>query len=327
MTGILRTSVFFIILFFGLIVIELIARNIYTPKTDLYLLHKKFKESIKTTEAIFLGSSHIERGINPKFIDVPAYNLAYGSQDFYYDYMIVRKYMSSMPKLKYVVLGVSYFSFYYDESEYSSYMLKDYYTVLGIMPQILSLQFFKNISVFLIHQDTFFKDVLQHKKPTVMNYINSDDFRDAKNASDVLLNNGYRFSKGVMSINSLQLNAKERVFFHNRFHDERILLENLEIMKKLLSLLENRNIKIIMITTPYTSFYRESFSKEIIIKFYKVISQLCEKHPHIEYMDYSDSPDFNLDDFLNSDHLNYKGAEKLSKKINKLLHTHDLKFK
>ncbi len=313
-----RIIIFFIIMISGMVLIEFAARDMYVPDSDLYFQHEDFMKKMSNIKIVFLGSSHAARGINPGHITGSSYNLAYPSQDLYYDYMVIKKYIDKMPKLKCVIINLSYFSFYYDESEDAPFLLKDYYHELGIGPRKISLSFIKNLSVFFIHQDTFLKDLMSRKKRKLL-WMEGTGEIDTVMENDVVLNNGSRLSRGTMDRVSLERDGKSRAQYHGSFNNVAVLKDNVQITKKLLNLLTGRDIKVIMITTPYTDFYRNNFDKNHRREFYAIIDGVCGKNLRCRYVDLNNSHDFIYDDFLNSDHLNFKGAEKLSRKINDML--------
>ncbi len=314
----IRFVIFFIILFLGLAIIEILAINMYAPESDLYVQHENFRKKINIVETVILGSSYAAGGVNPKYINGTSYNLAYSAQDIYYDYMILTKYINDMPRLKHVILEVSYFSLYYDESDNTPYLLKDYFSTLGIVPRRITSAFFKNISIFFIHQAEFLKDLIGHKERETFVFVDGDTM-DEVTANNALLNNGCRLWRGTMNRSAMEADGKSKALSHSGFRRNNRQTENLLIMQKILTLLRHKNINAIIITTPYTDFYSKSFNKLYVRQFFNTMEKMCAKNPHCRYIDFSNSGDFSNDDFLNSDHLNYKGAEKLSGKINALL--------
>ena len=68
-------------------------------------------------ELFVTGLSYAEFGIMPDAFKVKAVNLGMSSQDLFYDYECAKKIISNNQKIKYAILGLSYFSFEYDLSK------------------------------------------------------------------------------------------------------------------------------------------------------------------------------------------------------------------
>ena len=65
----------------------------------------------KDTETVVLGSSHTYYGVVADSLD-RTLNLANVSQTFEYDYRILNRYIDSLPRLKRVIIPISFFSFF-----------------------------------------------------------------------------------------------------------------------------------------------------------------------------------------------------------------------
>ena len=66
--------------------------------------------NLENIEILFLGSSHTQNGVNPKFIDISSANIAYGSQDYQLNSAIYFKYISRLKKLKKLIIELDYHS-------------------------------------------------------------------------------------------------------------------------------------------------------------------------------------------------------------------------
>lgn len=96
---------------------------------------------------------------------------------------------------------------------------------------------------------------------------------------------------------------------------------NLKILKRILERCAEKNMKIIILTTPFTSYYNSFFSENLLKeKFYKDIYKLKEEYK-IDYIDFShkykifEKKEY-FDDF---DHLNEKGSEIFMQELNYIL--------
>lgn len=70
-----------------------------------------WERAADSVRVLILGSSHAQFGLRPDAFAVPAFNLAGFSQTFRYDSALLVRSISRMPRLRTVILSVSYFSF------------------------------------------------------------------------------------------------------------------------------------------------------------------------------------------------------------------------
>ena len=77
---------------------------------DIKVRREILEKRLDSWEVIILGSSHGRSSINPNLLSSKTLNLACSSQDIFYDTNILLKYLPQLPKLKLVILPISYFS-------------------------------------------------------------------------------------------------------------------------------------------------------------------------------------------------------------------------
>ena len=103
--------------------------NNYTAKRAIV------EKNIGTTQVFVSGSSHAYYGILAKRLGVPAINLAYFSQDVYYDTRILLKYLPQAAETKLVIVPISYFTLEYKlEQNLESSNRVNFYTRLWEIP-------------------------------------------------------------------------------------------------------------------------------------------------------------------------------------------------
>jgi hypothetical protein len=305
------------ILIFALV--EVKARSMYQYRSDMYFQFENIESKLQEIEILFLGNSHVAKAINPEYFSRPTINLAYSSQDLYYNYQILKKYIKRLTKLKIVIIGLDYFSFGRDEEYRASHLVKDYFSELFIMPRSGKIfNLIKSFSVYWLHQNTFVEDFFKNKKPNPNKILKMSYVPKPLPQSGILLENGFRFSSGTMSPDEFRQNGKERAKLHMEVYDEKNSRPNIECIYNMIRLCRGKNIKVIFITTPYHKFYFINFDKEFIANFYNKLEMILRKnHQNVFYFDFSRDGNFEDSDFLNSDHLNYVGAKKFSQIVNK----------
>lgn len=316
----IKKAVIFLTIFILLFsVFEITARTMYNSSTDFSFQFKCFKETMDVVEVLFWGSSHMDKAINPQFITRKSFNMAFSAQDIYYDYMVIKKYIDKMPRLKAIVLGISISSFGFENG--NGYLLKEYFWDAGILPKIrLFHKVISNTSVYLTHQHTFIGDFIKGKKPNIFPIIDKDSVPEPLPQGTYLLRNGYRYTSGLLPRKKLIEDGKTAAKRHSaRLNMEMVTRENKDYLRKIIDIANSRNLELIIVTTPTTSYYQKAFTSEFITSFQNNIKEILNDYPSVIHYDFSNMKSLNEWDFSNSDHLNYQGAKKFSMEMNSLL--------
>ena len=78
---------------------------------------------------------------------------------------------------------------------------------------------------------------------------------------------------------------------------------------------KQRNIKLIFLTTPTYSTYRENLNANQLKKTFETINEFVNTHSNCYYFNWFEDKTFVAEDFFDADHLSDIGAKKLSKKL------------
>lgn len=323
-----RIGLFVFILALVLSVVEIKARKMYRTRTDLYLKHQSFDKVKKDVEVLIIGSSSVETGLNPQYFDMKTFNLAFNAEDVYYNYSVLKKYEDQMPKLKIIVFGLTSVAFDFIEENFLPHLAKDYFWDLDIYPQSKRIdKILLNSLIFKIHQHTFIPDlVLYGKMPRAINYINEDNVPQEFFEQHVegLLRNGFR-AYGYNDISEIKLenhaNSQVDLFLSYVTKDKHIIQqENKEYIEKIIKIAQNKNIKIILVRTPTSVYFRNKLPQDYADLFLENIKSILDKYPEVKFYDFSNYDSLiNIKDFLNSNHLNCLGAKKMSIMLNSIL--------
>ena len=256
-------------------------------------------------EVLFLGSSHIYYGINPEYISRKSFNGAHISQSLNFDLAILEKYKDRCKNLKYIIIPIDYFSMYstlengienwrvknysiyYDISTYGNYW-SGFEIFNGKLPSNIS-----RVKSYLLNRKS---DVTCNKFGFGTNY-NSKDSKDlmetgktaSKRHTIKLENNQTTFSKNIQTINSI-------IEFAN-----------------------SHNLKIIFITCPAYSTYRENLNPIQLENSVNIIKKLSSKNTNTAYYNFLTDKSFIAEDYYDADHLNEIGAKKLTLKIDSII--------
>jgi hypothetical protein len=250
------------------------------------------KESVKT---LILGSSHSLYGLNPEYFSEEAYNLAHVSQTIDLDYLLLKKYIKKLPKLKTVVIRLSYTTLHeqLDDSA-ESWRQKDY-----------NLYYNLNVSNTLkLHSE-----VLSVKLKNNLKRLKSYYLEDEKSIS--VVNSGWAFFEKQHEGKSLEelglLVAKKHTA-----KDNDLVEENIEFLDKIVNLCSGQNVNVIFVTLPAYKSYRDNLSEPQLDMVISTGEKMKRKYSNCNYLNLMQNENFTATDFYDADHLNTNGAKKLS---------------
>lgn len=265
----------------------------------------------KNTDIIILGTSQALYGLNPSYFTTPTLNLANSSQSLYFDKEILIQQIDNLPKLRKVVLTLTYMSLYYDMNDVSENMRTyAYYHYWGIKNHNFNYFDFKNYSLISL---LGIKSILG----IIKNNFARIDEQDA----------GFITKEGFLSCDSVNSSkrisdsiGKKQFLQHNNLIKPQNLTINLKILKELLDKLRKKNITIYFVNSPTYKTYYQNFNKKITQKNDRIINSLCSFY-NCKYFDWSKDTNFVKEDFYDNNHLNKYGAAKFSKLLNSRLTT------
>lgn len=242
----------------------------------------KEKSVFDKIEVFNLGSSHGEFSFN--YGDNKNYkNLGYESQTFYYDYKMLENYYDKIEKNSICFLPISYFSF----------STKKYWRTID------KYKYLKILKFRLIDKE-------DKKEAFILRYL-------------PLIYSIIKKRKKIKKRSIKEKTCEERILGHVRIcQDKDNTLEDLEV---LINKLKEKEIKIILVTTPFMKEYNDYFSEELLEeKFYKKINYIKEKYK-LRYLDFSHMYEtFNKKEYFNDfDHLSKEGSKVFMKELTKEL--------
>jgi hypothetical protein len=295
---ILKLSVIFILAGSLIVYCEIRLREIPNSYTVKKVLFEKQLDSI---QVLILGNSQPLYGIDPKYFDLKGFNLANSSQSLYYDKEITLKYLDRMPKLKIVIISVSYFSMWsdlytaYEDWRDAFYLFWD---VKTNNPHKFDI---RRLSYIALYGPAYTQNLFK------------------RNFSNVGVDNPADNGRGICppgySFPLTDISGKERVKIHDDMMHDDLLKNNTEYLEEFISALQKRNIVPVLITTPVYKTYYDNMNpkKEEVNE--EVLNNLSKKYS-IKYLNYLKDSRFDSTDYANNDHLNDMGIEKYSKILN-----------
>ena len=249
-------------------------------------------------EILCLGSSQIIHGINPDYFSKKVYNAANVSQSYDFDQKILEKYIDKMPELKTVVIPVSFFGFFLFLSDAEEFWRTKYYSLLM---QVSEPDMYEDYMLFGIER----QDLLTY-------WISGTS---QLNINELGFDAGYKFEKRDRNLEKSGLVAAKRhtVSDFKRQSDSRSIIESM------INLCESRNISVMLLMPPAHQSYRDNLNKQQLELTYSIVDSILQKHENIIFIDEFANPIYQDDDFFDADHLNDRGAVKLTKRIDNFL--------
>jgi len=270
--------------------------NEYAAK-DKYL-----KENSNRVDVLYLGSSHIYFGLNPEVSKYKAYNASYISQSINLDWLILNKYKENWKNLKFIVLPADYISMYSTLSTTDdSWRIKNYNLYYGF-----------NIGS---NPSNYF-EIFQGKFKDNIKKIN--EFYFEKKHPEIVSNNlGFGISYTYSSRKDIAKTSNEAIKRHSVDIDKRDyqnnFKENLTAIDDIVDFAIKKKIKVIFISTPVSKEYFNYSNNPQLKNSLEVFKNLAKEKPetcfHIDYMQ---NKEFTDDDLYDGDHLNNRGAQKLT---------------
>lgn len=255
---------------------------------------------VEEVETIITGISYTRAGIIENELFRKAHSFAMYSQDLFYDYKIaeyvLNKYENN--KIKYAIIGLAYYCFQYD----------------------MSLSSMKN-RVILYYN--ILEDKHNYKELSIEEF--NKEFNISKDICDKVFkkheNGSYKFSWSNPSLKNFDREkivevSKKQVQRDCSKHYPQTVMENKKIFRYYLELLEQHNIKPIVVVFPASKYYTKYFEERIENEFDSIINNFRREY-NFQYIDYFRSQLFTDEDFLDVSHLNTEGAKKFTKILNK----------
>ncbi len=266
-----------------------------------YNQKKKYLEAkMAAVEVINTGSSHALNGIDPQYFSHPGFNLANITQTIYYDEAMVREYIDKMPKLKLVIIPVSYFTLHRRlqdlEEDWRMYLYYYYWHIPVPGKPIIDINKYSLMTIYTPH--------------VTMGIIRRGFKVDMAPKYTEL---GFEGKDSVGHIAAItDESGKAREQYHAKGYNPANVAEGTATLAQLLELLKAKHITAVMVTTPVYRTFSSNANPQILATIAHATDSLSKAFG-CRYVNYFTDPRFGIDDFTDNDHLNYMGAAKFSK--------------
>lgn len=266
--------------------------------------HNQFERKIKIFEkeplkyeTLITGISYFVTGIRGEYLDRIGINLAFDSQDLYYDYNIAKYLLENYNnKVKYSIIGLNYYSFQYDLSLSS---LKD--NVKLYYPRLK-----KSHNFDLLECDYDRLSINKNIANKILKITNNEKYELINELIPLTEQRNLKY----IGVKQAELDCKKNY--------PKTVVENKNILRRYLELLNNYDIKPIMVICPTSKYYYRYFDCKIKDEFFNIISELRKEY-NFQFIDYFESDLFDDSLFYDVSHLTYEGGEKFTRILNEVI--------
>ena len=297
----------YIILFLSPIVLIIIGIEIFyrTVPTNYSFKHQEILKHRDSIEVLIFGDSHAMYGINPKYLDKEAFNLANLSQTIYFDKLLFQSYVDQLPNLECIIIPMEYTTMSQADNTEEDIWRKYFYNAqMGLNVPIIKWYNPKKYSLALSQKMVRTVKALNTWRQT-NTLVNCD-------------NNGWGLGYNS-SVDSLDVDRLAKVI--SRKHDDAKydISQNLERVKSIVKVCKKKNINVILVNLPVTNQYFNLLVQDEVLEILKQSYILNAQNKHVKNLNLVQDPRFYLEDFQDVDHLNRNGAKKCSVILNEFI--------
>jgi hypothetical protein len=267
-------------------------------------------------DTLVLGSSSANWDIVPQYLPGSAFNLANVAQSLYYDDQLLTRVAPTLPKLKRVIIVVSYISLFYQihgtPEEARQYY---YYQEWSIPPQRwrdrLDIRMW---SAVVLRTPAFAVDSL---RSALMRRIRGGGFTAPALDYPIDARGWSAAPADQQSVPTVAAIERKLSYHHDLMHlaNERANLDSLEHM---LGLMRARDVDVVVITTPVWPGYLAGMRTEYRQRTRADLDALCVKY-QARCLSFLSTPALQPQDFLDEDHLNERGAVRFTELLSTAL--------
>ncbi len=300
-----RMLVFFIPVVVLYTTIELLVLQIPLNYVITSTFFNSEKEEI---EIMALGPSQTNSAINPEYFDRTTISLSSASQHHNLDFNILKQTKSRLPKLKYVILELSYAHLEHPHNSKSfwknSVYLK-YYDVNAFERNT----YFKDKLIYLARPDIYSKHLTDHyiKKQEDLSF---NKFGFSKKAINEGVFYGLNYNDSAIANTKFQIKTQPNL---------KLFKYNTDYLYKMLDYAEQEDLKVVVCTMPLYKTYLNSRNPEVVKRRDSILKLLPQKYKNLRVFDKESDSLFITTDYTNHNHLNPSGAEKFSKELNEFI--------
>lgn len=289
--SLLKGLIFVIPLIAGFAVMELGLRHTVTRAS---YSRARIEAEQKRCQVLVLGASNALRSIAVESFKEPTVNVGDNAQSLYYDLAIAERYVPGMPRLKVVILALSYVTF---ETEIFDWppqwarwaMYANLWDIPPQRPAFFNAERWSLTALYGVRMS------FSYARKGFL--VNTMDLPQAKAENEKALDD---------------LAGRLATDHGAAIHPERAR-DNLARLDRLAALVQRQGARLVLVHTPTRDSYLKLLSNAVLERNARNLSEFLAGHPKVIYRDYLHDPRFTIDDFSDPVHLSPHGAEKFSK--------------
>ncbi len=281
-----------------------IERGMRIHPDEMMRKRKAWERSLDSTRILILGSSHAQFALRPDALGEPAFNLAGFSQTLRYDSALLSRSIARMPRLKTVILTISYFTF---EDELGpkgeSWRCWSYRDAWGIeVPSTLKRWNPMRFSRALRYGNwrSFIQALHGFRPLPELVPIGPDGWGEAYEAHP-----SRKQDSGW---------ARDRISQWKSSANPMLRPSEIHRLASILEMARSANLKVVLVATPVLEPLRELESPAVHDENRRDVDSLARAYG-AKWLDLEADPSFTNDDFVDMDHLGPDGARKLTFKV------------
>ena len=257
-------------------------------------------ENAAGLKVLVLGSSSTNRGVRPSLLELqPAYSCAGMAQDLQNDYFILKKYIDRMDSLKFVILDINYLTLFHSIDGLDRYktLRNSYFLYYGN-------DRYKTNFIDRFEISWFGLEGLASKLQYNKEEVREDGWVYSPNP-------GYTHEQ--LEKQGIGLSAEQTVI-HGK--EDSLYIQNVGYLNDIVSLCSAHNVSVLIVSCPVHESFYSRFDDEQVAAINNAISGVLKSSDNVIYLNCFQNELFTDEDFINANHLNSAGAEKLSLLIN-----------
>ena len=247
---------------------------------------------------LLMGDSYMENSINPSLIGEGAFTLAQSSRWIYYDDKLLEKYITGMPNLKQVVMGMGYKFPFFKSYHYQSDII-----------ECENNEHEKYMYEKFMH--VRYDDNSNHWLGLYRGYIDPNSLKENLMCDSL----GYERVVGQSGHWQTEHNVDPDVIYQEYAKEQ--IAEYTGYLKDMARLCYLHKVRFIVVTPPCHDTYNVNVRQEGLDMLHGIIENVRLEYP-IEYIDYMQDEDYRADSiYYNCSHLNSIGANMFALRVKK----------
>jgi hypothetical protein len=280
---------------------EYLLRNIPNDYNKKAVIYSKEAEKF---QVLILGSSYGLYDLNPAYFDLYTFNGSHVLQSLDLDAKIFNKYEKRLTRLQYVIIPITFASFFFKlEISQENRLIKNYCIYYGLHSTNEPNNYFEMLNLpFSVNRTRLSDYYINHKIDVRITNLGFDSTYHSYEKNRVL--------GGPTAAEAIErLNIKDFGLYNGQKN----------YLEQIIDKCSGKNIRVLLFTPPaYKTFYSSADTLELNTSI-RTCQVIQNGHSNVRYINFLDDSSFTQNDYYDISHLNALGSKKLSSKINEII--------